>query len=391
MPTDGLADRSVVIWRSVLLPGSETFIRNQADAFTRWRPTYVGAVKVESPLARDTDLIVYPPGLAGRADFLRLRLAGGSRRVGRLLAELRPDLVHAHFGGDGWLISRSAVRSGTPLVLTLHGRDVTAQPNAAWPRGARYRRNLRTAFDRASLVLAASEAIRRKAIDLGADPARVLVHHTGVPVPPAPAVAPRMWDVTFVGRFVAKKGIDDLIEAIGMMPVPRPRVLLVGAGPLEAALRARAFDLRLDATFLGEQPPDVVRTCLTESAMLVSPSKTAPNGDAEGLPTTILEAGALGVPVVSTWHSGIPEAVVDGETGLLAREGDRSALAGHIGRLLVDEEFRARLGRQARQRIRTHFDVSTQAGVLENLYESALASAPPRAPRFTSMESPADG
>ena len=113
--------------------------------------------------------------------------------------------------------------------------------------------------------------------------------------------------------------------------------MLVGSGPLEASIRARATDLGLDATFLGAQPPAVIRRCLTESALFVSPSKTAPDGDAEGLPTTILEAAALGLPTVSTWHSGIPEAVVDGETGLLCDEGDRSALAEHITRLLAED------------------------------------------------------
>jgi colanic acid/amylovoran biosynthesis glycosyltransferase len=362
--------RTVVVWRSVLLPGSETFVRSQADNFSRWRPTYVGAIKLESALARETDVIAYPPGLNGRLGLLGLRATGGSRGLRTLLAGLRPALVHAHFGGDGWLISRSATRCRIPLVITLHGRDVTVQPNAHGPRSARYRRNLRTAFDRADLILAVSNAIRRAAIDLGADPVKVRVHHTGVPVPPAPPSVAKKWDVIFVGRFVAKKGIDDLIEAIGLLPAPRPRILFIGTGPLLASMRARAADRGLDATFLGNQPPAVVRQCLIESAVFVSPSKTAPDGDAEGLPTTILEAAALGLPVVSTWHSGIPEAVVDGETGLLAPEADPPALAGHIGRLLADDELRVRLGEQARRRIESHFDVVTQAGILEDLYDA---------------------
>jgi glycosyltransferase involved in cell wall biosynthesis len=206
----------------------------------------------------------------------------------------------------------------------------------------------------------------------------VRVHHTGVWVPPTSAPVPRKWDVIFVGRFVAKKGVDDLIEAIGTMPAPRPRVLLVGTGPLEASLRARATDLGLDATFLGAQPPAVVRRCLTESALFVSPSKTAPDGDAEGLPTTILEAAAQGLPSVSTWHSGIPEAVMDGETGLLCNEGDRPALAEHIGRLLADDDLRVRLGRQARRHIAAHFDVGIQADILEDLYDSVIDRTMPR-------------
>ena len=365
MISDG---KVVVIWRSVLLPGSETFIRNQADALTRWRPAFLGAVKVESAIARDTDVT---PG--GRRSFLWLRLTGGSARIRNLLAELRPAVVHAHFGGDGWLISRSAARLGIPLVITVHGQDVTRQPNAPGLRGIRYRRNLRKAFDRAALIIAVSDFIRQKAIALGADPAKVRVHHTGVPDPHAPAETAKEWDVIFVGRFVEKKGVDDLIEALGVIREPRPRALFIGTGPMEGSMRARAAELGLDATFLGAQEPPVVRRSMAASKVFVSPSKTAPDGDAEGLPTTILEAARLGLPAISTRHSGIPEAVVHGETGLLGDEGDRSALADNIRRLLADDALRIGLGDQARRTADARFDLAKQTRLLEDLYDAVAA------------------
>jgi len=365
-------DRVVVIWRSLLLPGSETFIRNQADALTRWRPAFLGALKFDSVIARDTDVTAYPNSAAGRRAFLRLRSTGRSARVQGLLAGLRPAVVHAHFGGDGWLISRSAVRLGAPLVITLHGQDVTRQATAPGVRGLRYRRNLRTAFDRAALVIAVSEHIRQRAIALGADPVKVRVHHTGVPTPTVPISTEKEWDVLFVGRFVEKKGIDDLVEALGL--APGVRALFIGAGPLEEPIRARAAALRLDATFLGAQAPAVVSRSMAASKLFVSPSKTASNGDSEGLPTTILEAARLGVPVVSTYHSGIPEAVTHGETGLLVAEGDRAALAESIRRLLADDVLRARLGEQARRDADANFDLETQTRLLEDLYESVAAT-----------------
>lgn len=375
------AGRTVAIWRSHLLPGSETFIRNQGGALTRWRPVYLGAVKVASPLARDTDVVAYPDTPRGRYGWLMLRLSGSSTPLRRLLRAARPALVHAHFGGDGWLISRSAVRLGVPLVITLHGLDVTGQADAPGLRGARHRRNLRTAFERATLVVAVSEFIRSRAVALGADPAKVRVHHTGVAVGPPPPVVPPRWDIVFVGRFVEKKGLDDLVEAVSLIARMRPRVLFVGAGPLEEPIRRRARELDLDATFLGAQEPAVVTRCLAESKIFVSPSRTAANGDTEGLPTTILEAASLGLPTVSTYHSGIPEAVVHGETGLLCPEGDRPALARHIQRLLTDDDLRVRLGRQARRRMETHFDLHTQTRLLEDLYEAAAGPDRDRAAR----------
>ena len=368
--------RVAAIWRSCLLPGSETFIRHQGDALPTWRPVYLGAVRVASPLARDTDVVVCPDTPRGRREWLRLRLTGESPRLGRLLARLRPDVVHAHFGGDGWLVSRTAMRLGIPLVLTLHGLDVTRQAAAPWPRGARHQRHLRTAFDRAALILAVSGPIRDRAVELGADPAKVRVHHTGVPVPPEPEVGPKNWDVVFVGRFVDKKGVDDLVEAVGLLADLRPRVLLIGTGPLHERVRARAEQLGVDATFPGALPPSEVLRHVAGSRILAAPSRTASDGDTEGLPTTILEAGSLGVPVVSTYHSGIPEAVTHEENGLLGPETDRPALAANIRRLLTDDALHERLGRAARRRVETDFDLPKQTRHLEALYESL-----PRTPR----------
>lgn len=360
----------VVIWRSALLAGSETFVRGQGDALTRWRPTYVGATRTASPLSRPDDVIAFG---ADRRAFLRLRLTGSSPRLDRVLAAQRPDLVHAHFGGDGWLASGAAARLGVPLVVTVHGHDVTRQPESPGVRGIRYRQNLRTVFRRAALVVAVSEVIRERAIACGADPDRVRVHYTGVPVPVSPPVVPKRWDVAFVGRFVPKKGVDDLLTALASIHSPRPRALFIGDGPLEPSMRARAEQLGLDATFLGSHPPLVVQRHLAESRMLVAPSKIAPDGDTEGLPTTILEAAALGLPVVATRHSGIPEAVVDGETGLLCAEGDPAGLAAAIGRLLGDAALRRRMGALGHRRVTDRFDLKEQTRRLEGLYDEAAA------------------
>ncbi|SCG74687.1 glycosyltransferase [Micromonospora inositola] len=369
-----MPEATVVIWRSHLLPGSETFIRNQGDALSRWRPRYLGAVKVESSIARDTDVIAFPDDARGRAELLGLKLTGRSRRLEAPLARLRPEVVHAHFGGDGWLVSRAAGRLGVPLVITLHGQDVTWRPNLPGLSGVRQRRLLRQAFDRAALIIAVSEFIRGRAVALGADPRKVRVHHTGVPIPPSVPAPDKKWDVVFVGRFVEKKGIDDLVEAVGMLPAAlRPRMLFIGTGPLEAATRERAGQLGLDATFLGMQDPGAVSRHLAESKVLVAPSRIASDGDCEGLPTTILEAASVGVPTIATYHSGIPEAVLPGETGLLGAERDRAALADNIRQLLGDDALRARLGARARQHVAEHFDLHQQTRRLEELYDSLAA------------------
>lgn len=366
------AEQRVVIWRSALLSGSETFVRNHGDHLKKWQPAYLGATRVDSPLARETDVIAYP-WESDRLAFLRLRLTGESPRLRRLLAVARPDLVHAHFGGDGWLISDSARRLGVPLVVTTHGHDVTRQPDTGGVKGARYRRNLRSVFDRAALIIAVSEVIRERAIARGAQASRVRVHYTGVPIPASlPVVAPE-WDVCFIGRFVDKKGADDLVAALGVLRPARPRALFIGDGPLRAQVEAQARTLGIDATFTGSLPPETVAARLAASRVLVAPSRTAADGDTEGLPTTVLEAGALGVPVVSTFHSGIPEAVLDGTTGLLGAERDVAALSRNILRLLSDDQARTQMGKAAQAHIAENFNLTTQSRRLETLYDEVVA------------------
>lgn len=357
----------VVIWRSAMLPASETFVRAQADTLTRWTPAFLGAVRFDTVLSREDDTIVFPPG------FLRLRLTGRSPRLRNALAALRPDLVHAHFGGDGWMISAAARSVGVPLVVTLHGHDVTSQPDTGGVKGLRYRRNLHTAFRRAAALIAVSAPVRDRAIALGADPAKVHLHYTGVALPPAaPSPAPS-WDVVFVGRLVEKKGLDDLIAALATLADLAPRTLIVGDGPLAAALKTQAASLGVEVTFAGALPPAEAAASMADAKIFASPSRTAANGDSEGLPTTILEAQARGVPVVSTHHSGIPEAVVHDTTGLLGPEGDRETLARHLRLLLTDDTLRTRLGRQARAHVESTFDLVKQTAALEDLYDAVTS------------------
>ncbi|MCY1141031.1 glycosyltransferase [Actinoplanes sp. Pm04-4] len=357
----------VLIWRSAMLLGSETFVRTQADALTRWEPVYAGATKIDSPLSRDTDLIAYPSE-ADRRAFLRLRLTGTSPHLQKTIAAVRPELVHAHFGGDGWLISASAARARLPLIVTLHGHDVTRQPSSTGPKGVRYRRNLRTVFQRAKVLIAVSEVIRERAIHWGADPAKVRVHYNGVPIPTEVPDVPKQYDVAFVGRFVEKKGADDLIAALATV---KAKALFIGDGPRFAEMQGYARSLNVDATFLGARPADEVYRLLAQSRLLAAPSRTAADGDSEGLPTTVVEAMALGLPVVSTHHSGIPEAVTDGVTGLLGPEGDREALTANLRKLLDDPALQASMGKAARARAEADFDAAKQSSRLEDIYDEA--------------------
>lgn len=363
----------VLVWKYAWLPGTETFVRNQVDAFRDVAATCAGMIRIDSVIARPEDIALY----AGAERLaIRLALRFGSGRITRLLRERGIELVHAHFASDALIAAPSVRKLGLPLVVTLHGHDVTLLPARPGRRGRRYRRRLAALFTQADLLLAVSEHIRDTAVRLGADPAKVRVHHVGVPVKAEePPLAAPTHDVLFVGRLVAKKGGEDLLRAVSTLPSGQAvRVAIAGAGPLDEELRALAARLGVTADFLGEVDPPRIRELMRVSRVVAVPSKTAQSGDTEGLPTVAVEAGAAGLPVVGTRHAGIPEIVLDGRTGLLVDEGDVEALAAGIDLLLADEALRARLGAAARERVLEHFDLARQTASLEEQFRAVLAA-----------------
>src|SRR6185437_507604 len=131
--------------------------------------------------------------------------------------------------------------------------------------------------------------------------------------------------VLFVGRLVEKKGVEILIEAFARARAARPgaSLVIIGDGPLRPRLERRAGE---GVRFLGALPPGDVADWMRRATVLAAPSVTARDGDAEGLPNVIVEAAASALPAVGSDHSGIPEAILDGETGFIVPERDAEAL-----------------------------------------------------------------
>jgi glycosyltransferase involved in cell wall biosynthesis len=176
---------------------------------------------------------------------------------------------------------------------------------------------------------------------------------------------------------VEKKGLGDLIEAMALVlgELPGARLLVVGDGPLRAELEARAGALGGAVRFAGWLGPAAIRREMERASVLCVPSRRGADGDAEGLPMVICEAGERGLPVVATRHSGIPEAVADGRTGLLAEEGDVAGLARQLVAVLADRGLREGLGAAARRTVEREFDVARQSALLDGLYDEAAGDA----------------
>lgn len=372
---------TVAVYRNTLLSASETYIRTQGETLHRYRSHYVCMRRIaglELPDERVT--VLNRGGRLGRLREITFKALGVSLALERAVRRVGPRLLHAHLGVDGAVALPLARRLGLPLVVTFHGYDATASDADALARGYRYRVYLRRreALKRdARLFIAVSEFTRGRLVQAGFPAVKLVVHYIGVDTEqfrPDPTVV-REPVVLFVGRLIEKKGVAHLIAAMREVQaqVPGVELVIAGRGLLRPALEAQAREAGVRVRFLGAQRPEEVRAWMARARLLCIPSVTASNGDAEGLPIVLLEALAMGLPVVASRSAGIPEAITDGETGLLAAEGDRAALARHIRALLTDAPLAERIGGAALRHVRERFDVRRQAEALEELYDRAAA------------------
>lgn len=179
--------------------------------------------------------------------------------------------------------------------------------------------------------------------------------------------------VISVARLVEKKGLADLVEACGILEgrgVP-VRLEIAGDGPLLEDLKSRAAAAGFEPSFHGAMPHEAVRALYERASVFCLPCVVASTGDRDGLPTSVLEAMALGVPVVTTAVNGLGETVIDGVTGLTVPEHDPPALADALGRLLADPGLASRLAEAGRAHVERGFTLERSASVLRSLFPTA--------------------
>jgi glycosyltransferase involved in cell wall biosynthesis len=376
-PNDPLADDgrpAIVVFRSPLFNPSETFVRAHALTLARYRPLLAGIEdKGNVPPALRAAVFV-PDGPAGR---LGARIGFVSNLAERLRSH-RPRLVHAHFAPDALIALPLARALGVPLVTTLHGYDVAlsrgrmlASGRLSWMRYAWQQERL---IRGGALFLPVSDALRSGALAQGFPSERTRTHHLGVDLDRfSPGGEREHGLILHVGRLVEKKGTKGLIDALARLS--DARLVVIGDGPERRRLESHAAVLGERVRFLGPLDARAVTQWMQRASLLAAPSVTARDGDAEGLPTVIVEAAACGLPVVATRHSGIPEALVEGETGFLVAENDSAVLAERMGQLLGSAELRQRMGAAARRLAEERFDLRQQTAHLEQLYDEVLARA----------------
>lgn len=377
---------AVLIYRSDLLPASETFIAAQAHALRRFEPCFAGLHRLDTGLMLEAEETVVLALHHGISDKLRRRWflsTGIGPGFVRALERKHPVLLHAHFAVDAAAALPLQKQLGIPLIVTLHGYDATLRDDALRHTIAgrvflRRRAELRT---RTRIFVCVSEHIRRQALDRNIPEAKLRTLPIGVDLNffvPDP-LRSRSLDpiVLFVSRLVEKKGCAHLIRAMAQVETryPTAKLLIVGDGPLLDPLREQARTALHHCTFLGSQPASVVRDLMYRASVLAAPSIVASSGDSEGLPITLCEAQAIGLPIAAFRGPGVSEAVVENETALLSAPGDERCLAEAIATLLGNPELSSRLARAGRERAEAHFSLATQTARLEDLYAEVLDAA----------------
>lgn len=378
-----LDERPVALtFRSRLFNPSEGFVQAQAVELQRYQSLVAGLELVGNVHPALAGRLVLPKSRVERRLF---QLSGNPEPLARQLRGRGATVLHAHFGTDGLLALPLARALGTPLVTTLRGYDINLSRGAlllsgksTWMKYALWRRRLMREGD---LFLAVSEWLRGRAIAAGYPEERTLTHYNGVDLARFhPPEHPREKGlILHVGNLVRKKGTALLLDAFAELrrQVPEARLAIIGEGPLEGTLRRQAAQAGLAGSveFAGHKTSDEVAAWMRRASVLAAPSLTGRSGDAEGLPNVVVEAAASGLPVMATHHAGIPEAVIDGETGLLVPEGDCRSLAAALVHLLRSPDACASLGHAARRLAQAKFDGARQMARLEAHYDRLRAAA----------------
>ncbi len=262
------------------------------------------------------------------------------------------------------------------LVVTFHAIDLVEPLRI---HGPGYYDAL---FREADLLIAVSGHGRDRLLELGAPEERVAIHPYTIDWTRRPPAALEretgLLRILSVGRLVEKKGLDDALAAVGLVaerfPGTRFSHVIIGSGPLEGSLRHQASGLppNVRVDFRGACSLEVVEAEMRRCDLLLLPSRTSRDGDEEGMPNVLLEAMALGIPVVATIHAGTPELIRHGVTGFLAPEGDRVALAACLEEILEDASCAFRVGRAAREYVERHHHPSRTTPRLVRLYRRVL-------------------
>ena len=294
------------------------------------------------------------------------------RAIERVLNETKAHLLHIYFGHIAVLLRPLIRQWQKPSLVSFHGADVLVDMQKS-----AYRRATEEMLSLVRRVLVRSGSLRQAVIDLGCAPEKIEIQRAGIPLADFPfrersIPGDGQWRLLQAGRLIEKKGLKTTLHAFVRFrkEFPAARLTIAGEGPQLEELQLLARELQIDGAvdFAGFISQEELRELLYSSHIFLHPSETGRDGNQEGVPNSMLEAMASGLPVFATHHGGIAEAVENNVSGILVNERDHRALGDAlIETAKIPDHFRA-MGRVASESVARNFNQTEQTRWLEEIY-----------------------
>lgn len=294
--------------------------------------------------------------------------------IQQILNKTNAQLLHIYFGHIAVHLIPLIRAWSKATVISFHGADVLVDMDKPAYRSATV--EMLGAVKR---VLVRSESLAKAIVDLGCDPRKIEIVRTGIPLDEFPfrernfpAAANGEWRFVQACRLIEKKGLPTALRAFAQFSAqyPRSTFTIAGEGPMLEELKALATELGVHdrVSFAGFVSQDRLREIFYASHIFLHPSETGRDGNQEGVPNSMLEAMASGLPVFATNHGGIPEAIESGKSGVLVREKDDGALARSLLAAVNSRQFLPQVAHAGSDAVRQKFEQSSQIARLEDVY-----------------------
>ena len=380
------AERPVVAsYCATFLKPEMLHIYRQITALERFKPVVIAQKREEAERFPFSPIeIVGKPAthFLRRFWFKQLRnapwqISGGElRKLLAILNRYDAQLLHIYFGHIAVHLLPLIVHWSGPSVVSFHGADVMVDMDKPAHRAATERM-----LKAARLVLVRSRSLGDAVIRIGCPENKIRIHRTGIPITETPFAA-RTWptagDWRFVqaGRLIEKKGFATSLRAFAEFATryPRSTFTIAGEGPLQSELETQACTLGVGdkVFFRGFIPQKELRELFYSSHIFLHPSEMGTDGNQEGIPNSMLEAMASGLPVFATLHGGIPEAIENDRSGILVAEKDHVALTAKLFELTSAPERLSEIARKGAIVVSEKFEQQVQVRKLEDYYFEAL-------------------
>ena len=294
------------------------------------------------------------------------------------LGKQKYHIIHCHFGPNGFkglLLKKLGLFEGK-IVTTFHGYDITRYLQSSCVPNP-----YKQLFEQGDLFLPISKLWKHRLIELGCDEQKISVHRMGVDCTkfsftPRYVTKNDQIRIVTVARLVEKKGVEYGIRAVAKLSQIYHNIEynIIGDGVLKSELQQLIKDNGAGHTvkLLGWKQQHEIVEILKNSHILLAPSVTSQDGDQEGIPVVLMEAMAMGLPVLSTQHSGIPELIENGVSGFLVPERDADALAEKLAYLIENSECWVEMGQAGRKCIEQNYDINKLNYQLVSLYKELL-------------------